>query len=162
MTVTNQTIMDMYLACYSQEEIAAAVDLTRQAITQKIDDYANFGNLAKNCKTLANHEEQDFQVPLYNVWTKSKISTELKHFGNSEITWVDNLLYLYTKPFDIVIDPFAGSGSTIDICKKRMRRFLVSDRKPIVSREKEIRKHDVIVDGIPKPPIYPPVFGTSQ
>jgi hypothetical protein len=58
MTDTNQTIMDMYLACYSQEEIAQVVDLTRQAITQKIDDYANFGNLAKNCKTHANHEEQ--------------------------------------------------------------------------------------------------------
>ena len=28
---------------------------------------------------------------------------------------LDNLLYLYTKPFDIVVDPFAGGGSTIDI-----------------------------------------------
>jgi len=149
---TNQTIMDMYLACYSQEEIAAAVDMPQKTVGDRIANFSDFGNLAKSAKTHANHEEQDFQVPLYNVWTKSKISTELKHFGNSEITWLDNLLYLYTKPFDIVIDPFAGSGSAIDLCKKRMRRFLVSDRKPIVSREKEIRKHDVIVDGIPKPP----------
>src|SRR6202035_174176 len=24
--------------------------------------------------------------------------------GNSEVRWLDNLLYLYTKPFDIVVD----------------------------------------------------------
>ena len=60
MTVTNQTIMDMYLACYSQEEIAAAVDVAVQTVANKISDFSNFGNLAKNGKTHANHEEQDF------------------------------------------------------------------------------------------------------
>ena len=57
--------------------------------------------------------------------------------------WLDNLLYLYTNPADIVVDPFAGSGSTIDLCKKRQRRYWVADRKPIVEREHEIRKHDL-------------------
>jgi hypothetical protein len=37
------------------------------------------------------------------------------------------------------------------VCKKRLRRYFVSDRKPIVEREKEIRLHD-IKDGLPKPP----------
>lgn len=149
---TNSLITDMYLACFSIEEIAVEADVGETTVIRKTDDFIHLGNLAKMEKTLANHEDQDFQIPLYNVWTKSKISTELKHFGNSEITWLDNLLYLYTKPFDIVIDPFAGSGSTIDLCKKRLRRYLVSDRKPIVSREKEIRKHDVSIEGISKPP----------
>jgi hypothetical protein len=31
---------------------------------------------------------------------------------NSEVRWLDNLLYLYTKPFDIVVDTFA-SGETV-------------------------------------------------
>ena len=52
--------MDMYLACYSQEEIAAAVDVAVQTVANKISDFSNFGNLAKNGKTHANHEEQDF------------------------------------------------------------------------------------------------------
>jgi hypothetical protein len=43
-----------------------------------------------------------------------------------------------------VVDPFAGGGSTIDLCKKRLRRYWVSDRKPIVEREKDIRRHDLI------------------
>ena len=72
---TNQTIFDMFMACHSQEEIAEAVQVTQQTIDNKINDFTNFGNLAKNCKTLANHEDSDFQIPLYNVWTKSKITT---------------------------------------------------------------------------------------
>ena len=57
------------------------------------------------------------------------------------------MLYLYTKPFDMVLDPFAGGGSTIDICKRRFRRNLLSDRKPIVERETEIRQYDLIDTG---------------
>ena len=37
-------------------------------------------------------------------------SNDFGHFGNTESTWLDNLLYLYTEPFDVVIDPFAGGG----------------------------------------------------
>ncbi|MHC4635776.1 MAG: hypothetical protein ACYSYU_11300, partial [Planctomycetota bacterium] len=44
-----------------------------------------------------------------------------------------------------------GGGSTIDVCKKRLRRYWVSDRKPIVERENEIRKHDVVTDGVSGP-----------
>ena len=51
----------------------------------------------------------------------------------------------------MVVDPFAGGGSTIDISKKRFRRYFVSDRKPIVEREKEIRQHD-LTTGLLKPP----------
>ena len=60
-------------------------------------------------------------------------------------------MYLYTKPFDVVIDPFAGGGSTVDICKKRFRRYLVSDRKVEPELEDRIRQHD-ITKGLLKPP----------
>jgi hypothetical protein len=84
--------------------------------------------------------------PIYNVWTKKTKTNTVNHFGNSEPEWVDNLIYLYTEPGDIVVDPFAGSGSTIDVCKQRGRRFYVSDRKPIVEREHEIRRHDLMTE----------------
>jgi DNA modification methylase len=67
------------------------------------------------------------------------------------VRWLDNLLYLYTQPFDVVIDPFAGSGSTIDLCKRRFRRYWVSDRKPVIERAHEIREHDITA-GLPKLP----------
>ena len=104
--------------------------------------------MPKTLKPQAEHLT-NFEPPIYNVWKQQKKSKGTKHFGNSEVQWLDNLLYLYTKPFDIVIDPFAGSGSTIDLCKKRFRRYWVGDRKPIVERESEIRKHDIVTDGTP-------------
>ena len=100
----------------------------------------------------ANHMDEHFKPPIYNIWKQQSKTEGITHFGNSEITFLDNLLYLYTKPFDIVIDPFAGSGSTIDLCKSRLRRYLVSDRKPVDIRE-DIRKHD-ITEGVLSPPTW--------
>jgi DNA modification methylase len=95
--------------------------------------------------------QDEFEPQLYDIWNFAKKTNEVEHFGNTEVRIVDNLLYTFTEPFDIVIDPFAGGASTIDICKKRMRRYWVSDRKPIPAREKEIRKHDIVTDGISGP-----------
>ncbi|MBI5249346.1 MAG: hypothetical protein HY912_07620 [Desulfomonile tiedjei] len=74
--------------------------------------------LPEPLKLLANHQTE-FDQPLYNIWKFKNKSNTVSHFGNSEVTIVDNLLPKYAKPFDIVVDPFAGSGSTIDVCKKR-------------------------------------------
>jgi hypothetical protein len=108
--------------------------------------------LDKRLLIKAHHLDEHFKPPLYNVWKQQERSSGPSHFGNSEITWLDNLLYLYTKPFDIVIDPFAGSGSTIDLCKARLRRYLVSDRKPVDIRA-DIRTHD-LTDEVLAPPSW--------
>lgn len=145
----NCRIFDLWLACHTQQEIADAVGITQGEAAKSIPN----GELAEMNKTQqadANHAT-DFDVPIYNIWKQQAKSEGSSHFGNSESRWVDNLLYLYTEPFDIVVDPFAGGGSTIDVCKKRFRRYFVSDRKPIVEREKEIRLHD-LQDGPLKPP----------
>ena len=73
----------------------------------------------------------------------AKASNEVKYPGMSEASFVDNLLYMYTDPGDIVIDPFAGGGSTIDVCRKRLRRVLASDLTPIPARKHEIEEHDI-------------------
>lgn len=143
----NQRIFDKWMACHTQQEIAEAVNTGKATIN---DICSGMAELPKANKPTADHLT-DFTPPIYNVWKQQTKSEGSSHFGNSDVRWVDNLLYLYTKPFDIVLDPFAGGGSTIDICKKRFRRYFVSDRKPIVERENEIRKHDLI-DGLPKPP----------
>jgi DNA modification methylase len=48
-----------------------------------------------------------------------------------------------------VVDPFAGGGSTIDVCKKRFRRYWVSDRLPVPERANQIRQLD-ITTGLPE------------
>jgi transcriptional regulator with XRE-family HTH domain len=142
-----QKIADMWMACYTQEEIAKAVGLDSGDKSLRLS--GKLENFPNNQIIRAKHMEDGFDIPKYNVWTFGKKTNSIGHFGNSEQRIVDNLLYLYTKPFDIVLDPFAGGGSTIDICKKRSRRYWVSDRKPIIARENEIRKHDIVTDGLP-------------
>jgi len=150
----NRKIFDLWLACYTQQEIAELVgdgsDAERKSVERTLGQFGNVADLSKTDAASADHAN-DFAVPIYNIWKQQEKTNNVGHFGNSEVRWVDNLLYLYTKPFDVVIDPFAGGGSTIDICKKRFRRYFVSDRKPIVEREKEIRTHD-LTEGLPKPP----------
>lgn len=136
-----EKIFAMWLACHTQEEIAAAVGLDKATANRIIEVCCKTEELPKSNKLAVSYA--DFEPPIYNVWTFNKKSNEVGHFGNSEQRIVDNLLYLFTNPFDIVVDPFGGGGSTIDVCKKRMRRYWVSDRKPIVERENEIRNLDI-------------------
>ncbi|MCP4539860.1 MAG: ParB N-terminal domain-containing protein [Chloroflexi bacterium] len=145
-TQRNDTILSMWLSCHTQQVIAEAVQCDQKTVENVL---GKKDICPKFLKPTADHLV-DFEVPLYSVWSFGKKSGDVSHFGNSEATIVDRLLYMYTDPLDIVVDPFAGSGSTIDVCKKRWRRYWVSDRKPIVEREHEIRLAD-IKDGIPGP-----------
>jgi DNA-binding transcriptional ArsR family regulator len=136
---------EMWLACATQQEIAEAVEVGVATVNEWLEGF--FGNAV----TEEPKKWQNFDPPIYNIWKQQTKSNAVGHFGNSEARWVDNLLYLYTQPADVVVDPFAGGGSTIDVCKKRGRRYFVSDRKPIVEREHEIRLHD-LTDGMPSVP----------
>ena len=86
------------------------LDLPRQTITDWINTFADFGHMSESGKAAAAHAI-DFERPIYNVWKQQEKSSGSQHFGNSEPRCVDNLLYLYTEPFDVVVDPFAGGGS---------------------------------------------------
>lgn len=161
---------DRWLACWTQDEIAEEVGWPIMTVNDWLRGMYEKGNFALSVNTPDSDEESngeaetplqlskeqlasadhatDFTAPIYNIWKQQEKTKGSSHFGNSEVRLVDNLLYLYTEPFDIVVDPFAGGGSTIDLCKKRLRRYWVSDRKPIIEREKEIRNLD-LTDGLP-------------
>jgi len=126
----------MWLACYTQQEIADAIGIPRKTVDDTFGESGEIAKLAKTDQSAAEHAT-DFTPPIYNIWRQQEKTNGSSHFGNSEVRWVDNLLYLYTKPFDMVLDPFAGGGSTIDICKKRFRRKMFSDHKPIVSERRK-------------------------
>jgi hypothetical protein len=126
----------------------ARVDCTKSRVLPKSFPGTSWVKLAnfeldRNDKGEEQPDSTGWKRPLYNVWSFAKKSSNVEHFGNSEQRILENLLYLYTEPFDIVLDPFAGGGSTIDVCKRRLRRYWVSDRKPIVEREQEIRQLDI-------------------
>ncbi len=147
-----ERVFGLWLACYTTEEIAEIVygdknkDEVIRAQTKVFQDLEALPNLGK---VAVSHQDADFTPPIYNIWAFAAKTNAVSHFGNSEQRILDNLLYLYTQPFDIVVDPFAGGGATIDVCRKRLRRYWVSDRKPIVEREGEIRKLDIATEGAP-------------
>jgi len=143
-TERDRQIAEMWLACDTHEEIAARVSLSEEAIRQFVAEKSQLLDIWRKLGIFSEYRDSDWQPPLYDVWKVQNKSNGVTHPGNSEAQWVDNLLYMYTEPFDIVVDPFAGGGSTIDICKKRLRRYWVSDRKPIVERERDIRKWDIL------------------
>lgn len=136
-----QKIYDMWMRCHTQQEIADVVGEPIRTVNSKIalfgkngqvSDFANFRN---------------FEPEVYTTWNFGKATNEVRHFGNIPPEIIDNLLYYYTQPFDIVFDPFGGGGSTIDKCLERKRRYYVSDLTPIPARN-DIRKWD-ITQGLP-------------
>jgi DNA modification methylase len=50
----------------------------------------------------------------------------------AELIW--NLVWRYTEPGDLVVDPMCGSGTTIDVCKEEGRRAICYDIAPPSSR----------------------------
>ena len=122
----------MYLSGHTQQEIADAVGISQPSVVERSKTLSDLDKCPKPIKIAALFED-DFKAPLYNVWRFTKSSNNVAHFGESEQTIVENLLYLYTAPFDLVVDPFAGGGSTIDICKKRLRPVRDVDRSPVRS-----------------------------
>lgn len=146
-----ETISAMWLACYTQEEIADAVGVDRTTTSRDLEEVCNLAMLPKSTQLSATYSEPDWTPPIYNLWTFAKLSNATRHFGNSEQRILDNLLYLYTEPGDIVIDPFAGGASTVDVCKRRFRRYWASDRNPKPGLENEVRQLDIATE---LPPLH--------
>jgi hypothetical protein len=134
-----KTIQDLYLKCYTSEEIGAVVGLSKDHANEELSRINE--DVRKSVKVT--FSEPDYAPPIYNVWAFGKKTNETAHFGNTEQRIVDNLLWLYTEPLDIVVDPFGGGGSTLDVCKQRGRRCWISDRKPKPGMEDRIRTMDV-------------------
>ena len=101
----------MYLSGHTQQEIADAVGVDKATVNRRLEECCNLDKCPKSNKIAALFED-DFKAPLYNVWRFTKSSNNVAHFGESEQTIVENLLYLYTAPFDLVVDPFANGGNS--------------------------------------------------
>jgi len=145
-----ETIRKLYLRCHTAQEIADVVGLSKEAIEAETRLYVELEAGSKNTQTA--HFQDNFKPPIYNIWSYGKTTNETEHHGQTEQQIVENLIYLYTDPFDIVVDPFGGGGSTLDVCEKRQRRCWISDRKPKAGLEDKIRLLDITKasDNFPK------------
>ena len=76
--------------------------VSQQEVDKQIKSFTTNGSSAvygKTQQSAATHST-DFDVPIYNVWKQQTKTEGSSHFGNSEVHWLDNLLYLYTEPFE--------------------------------------------------------------
>jgi len=124
----NQEIFDLWLSCLTEQEIADIVGLDIATISRKIAIFLQNSQLAEI------NNFSNFTPQKYAMWNFGKATNRAKIFGNIPPEIIDNLLYYFTNPFDVVFDPFGGGGSTIDKCIERNRRYFVSDLTPIPAR----------------------------
>jgi DNA modification methylase len=83
-------------------------------------------------------EYQDDAPMLYNVWNFAKNDPRLGYYdyaGRIPGQIIMNLLYYYTEQGVLVIDPMAGSGTTVDACLIMNRRCRAYDIASTTARK---------------------------
>lgn len=127
----------------TQEEIGKELGISQQNVASKIS------KIEEKYKEIQQNPEleievkyqflsekltilQEFKPLLYNIWNQQSYDSDNTHFGKFPFTFMENLIYYYTEPFDVVYDPFTGGGTTIDVCNKWLRKYYASDLNPQV------------------------------
>jgi ParB-like chromosome segregation protein Spo0J len=82
-----------------------------------------------------------FRPTPYDVWSfKHDRAFGIPHPGSIPPGIVAQTLHYFTKPGDLVVDPMAGGGTTIDVCESMGRRCLAYDLHPV---RPDVVEHDV-------------------
>lgn len=126
-----QSILDLYLQCKTQNQIATAIGVSEGTVSRIINEIK---------QDKLSDESPPESLKIFNLWNFGKSNDALKYPGQIPSQIMENLLWYYTNPFDVVYDPMAGGGTTIRVCKAMYRRWQASDIAPIVS---EIKCHDI-------------------
>jgi len=132
-------IMDLYLQCCTYDEIESKLEVSSKTIAKTLSDFKN---------ELGKQPFVPESLQLFNVWNfpnrDKRYGLDFKGTIPGQI--IENVLHYYTEPLDVVVDPMAGGGTTIDVCKAMYRRYRAYD---INKLRDDIQKHD-IRNGYPK------------
>jgi DNA modification methylase len=90
-------------------------------VTSLKDAEINNNNLRLETTTLWDYPRQNYG--------KSQKGNN-KYAGVTPAFVIYNMIKRYTEPGDLVLDPMAGSGTTIDVCKEEGRRCIAYDISP--------------------------------
>ncbi|MDR9756946.1 MAG: DNA methyltransferase [Thermoanaerobacterales bacterium] len=84
-----------------------------------------------------------YEPQVYTIWnfTNRDERFGIKHPGNLPAGILFNILYYYSQQGDIVVDPMAGGGVTIDVCQHMKRTCIAFDDAPV---RKDITKHNAV------------------
>jgi len=76
---------NMWMACYSLEEIGEAVGVTAKTVDNEIRECVNLETLPKLQKVSSSFSDADFDVPIYNVWAFGRIFAGLRRWPDTII-----------------------------------------------------------------------------
>ena len=124
-------------------DIAASLPIARKWLTEMrrlglcsdVPDDAVLVELIKHAEFDV-YEWQKLASPVWmniqqgNVLNRMKAHNDEKHVCPLQLDVIENCLRLYSKPGDVVMDPFNGIGSTGYQAVKMMRRYLGFELKP--------------------------------
>jgi len=123
---------------------------TKMEISSELNDWQFLGEIKKL------KEEPVDELPLLEattLWDFPRQSYGKTPKGNNKYAGVTpalliwNLVWRYTEPGDLVVDPMCGSGTTIDVCKEEGRRVIGYD---ISSVRPDIIQNDARKIPLPK------------
>jgi ParB family transcriptional regulator, chromosome partitioning protein len=127
---------------------------TNPNIAEKIKALdSGHGSVESIFKSLSNSGKErpglsGFDLQVYSLWyfLQPDPGLGMPHPGRIAGQVVQNLLWYYTMPGDLVIDPFAGGGITPDACELMDRRCLALDIAPV---REDVQQWD-ITQGFPE------------
>lgn len=72
--VLDQKIFEMFMAGYTQEEIAKEVNMPQQTLADHLKELPNLEKFPKSVKLSALFQDPDFKPPLYDLWSFGKLT----------------------------------------------------------------------------------------
>ena len=137
---TQDKAWDLWLDCYSEQAIADELggDVDRRTVNNWVGNYRKDAQFSEPPESRQHFDIWQFQA------TDKEGGGQQSYFGALPPQVVENLLWFYTEPGEIVTDPFAGSGTVLDVAKRMGRRVFASDiQGNKYSPHLTIHEHDI-------------------
>lgn len=139
---------DLWLDCFTQAQIAREVGVDQTTISEWLGNLQKVGDSLKPPGSTAASPWGSVQH--FDIWQfqhADKDAGSQSYFGALLPQVVENVLWFYTEPGQVVLDPFAGSGTTIEVAKIMGRRVWASDiRGNHYAPHLPIHQHDILND----------------
>jgi DNA modification methylase len=110
-------------------EVKSIMDETVHLILQekeKIKKRINERDIEEEIPLIESTTFWDFSRQSYGLTPKG----DNKYPGVTPALIIYNMVWRYTNPGDLVVDPMAGSGTTLDVCREEKRRCVCYDIAP--------------------------------
>jgi hypothetical protein len=147
---------DLWLDCLTQQEIADAIDVAQQTVSGWLTEIGKRSDFGKPPgQTTKDPDEPGYwgHIQHFDVWSFASAGQDAgsaSYFGALPPQVVENVLWFFTEPGQVIVDLFAGSGTTVDVAKAMGRRVWTSDiRGDDYAPHLPIHKWDAL-DGWPK------------